>query len=100
MSLHPGAVRTELQRYFLDDLKRITPILKIVYHLFFPIWWICTKSPVQGAQTTIHCAVDDSIVSLSGKYFSDCKVKRPTDAAQDVEAAERLWEISAKMVQL
>ena len=31
------------------------------------------KSPKQGAQTTIYCAVDESISHESGHYYKDCK---------------------------
>lgn len=35
------------------------------------------KSPVEGAQTTIHCSVSEDLDGVSGKYFIDCKVDNP-----------------------
>jgi len=32
------------------------------------------QSPEQGAQTTVHLAVSESLEGVSGKYFLDCKV--------------------------
>ena len=59
------------------------------------------KSPWQGAQTTIHCAVSDEVVGLSGRYFADCKVKKPSNPdAFDDGIAERLWDASAQLVGL
>ena len=59
------------------------------------------KTPCQGAQTTIYCAVAEELNGVSGKYFADCReTKLETAAATDEEAAERLWNISAKMVGL
>jgi hypothetical protein len=58
------------------------------------------KSPWQGAQTTIHCAVTEGIEDQSGKYFSDCKVKKVTNPEANDTVAERLWEVSAKLVGL
>ena len=64
VSLHPGVVRTELSRYEKDGLGRWVPIAKF---LSYPIWWVFTKNAKQGAQTTIHCAVEDNIVN--GAYY-------------------------------
>ena len=59
------------------------------------------KTPHQGAQTTIHCAVDESVANVSGQYFADCKQQAlVTEAARDDDAAERLWKLSAKLVGL
>jgi NAD(P)-dependent dehydrogenase (short-subunit alcohol dehydrogenase family) len=65
-SLHPGAVRTELVRYCGDGLFAFFPFL---FKLISPIWWYFTKSPLQGAQTTIHCATADNLNKFNGYYF-------------------------------
>ena len=58
-SLHPGAVNTDLQRHSNRGImKVIMPIGK----LFF-------KTPVNGAQTTLRCALDPKLEEVSGKYF-------------------------------
>lgn len=60
-----------------------------------------SKSPWQGAQTNIHCAVTEGIEKYSGEYFSDCKVKKsPNPLATDDALAERLWGVSAQLVGL
>jgi retinol dehydrogenase 12 len=66
----------------------------------YPFYWLISKSSIEGAQTTIYCCVDDSIPSLSGKYFSDCKVKEPSKEAQDENEASKLWNLSVKLVGL
>ena len=56
---------------------------------------------MEGAQTTIYCAVDEAVEGVSGKYFKDCKVAAPlTKAAVDDDMAERLWKVSAELVGL
>ena len=62
-SLHPGVVRT--------DLNRENPAVNypVVSHLVLALMWPFTKSPEEGAQTTIYCAVDPSIAAESGKYY-------------------------------
>jgi len=32
------------------------------------------KTPTEGAQTSIYCAVSEEVEGVNGKYFSDCKV--------------------------
>lgn len=93
-SLHPGVVNTELTRY----LPQSVPLYFRV--LFAPIIYLIGKTPLQGAQTTIYCAVDESLANVTGKYFSDCAIKEESKAAQDDEAAKKLWEVSEKLVGL
>lgn len=122
VSLHPGGVRTELQRHIVGG-----GILSYVKQLALSPVGLLLKSPNQGAQTTLHCALTPDIVS--GEYYSDCKVifqKYPnlrnvislfffslfacfilfcceqisetTNAAKDDLAAQKLWEMSESMV--
>ena len=44
----------------------------------------------QGAQTTIFCAVDESVASESGKYYDNCKMKEPNKLVLDTDLARRL----------
>lgn len=90
-SLHPGAVRTELQRHSL----LLTAFLYCGVGKFF------FKTAKQGAQTTIHCAVQEGIEKSSGKYFSECREADPVlPMAYDDSDCEKLWAISAKLVNL
>ncbi|KAL5487320.1 hypothetical protein EMCRGX_G019909 [Ephydatia muelleri] len=83
--LHPGGIRTEL----------------VLYSLATPLTFMFMKSPMEGAQTTIYCAVDEAVEGVSGKYFKDCKVTEPnTKAAVDDDMAEHLWKVSAELVGL
>lgn len=65
-SLHPGVIRTELLRYAGEGLFFLLPYLLIA---FSPIFMIFTKSPSEGAQTTIHCAVSEDAYEYKGCYF-------------------------------
>ena len=59
------------------------------------------KSPWQGAQTTIHCAVAEGIEHQSGLYFADCKVAKVSNRdPKSNKVAERLWSVSAELVGL
>ena len=88
-SLHPGAIKTELQRH-----------IGTFEYMVFQVLYLFFKTPTEGAQTNIHLAVCEEVEGVSGLYFSDCKVKEPSKGAQDDEAAKKLWEISAQLVGL
>lgn len=89
-SLHPGAIKTELSRHS-----------NIWWSLFMaPIFLLFFKDVVSGAQTSLHCALQEGIEPLSGRYFSGCAVQNVSAKARDDAAAKKLWEISERFVGL
>ena len=90
--LHPGIIYTELGRYM-----NISLWMKI---LLLPVGLLILKTPWQGAQTTIYCAVDKEVDGVSGFYFADCKRKEPAPQALDELAAKKLWSLSVKLTGL
>ena len=59
-----------------------------------------TKTPLQGAQTTIYCAVSEEMEGVTGKYLADCKITKTLNPqAEDDQLAERLWEVSEMLTQ-
>ncbi|XP_053175140.1 retinol dehydrogenase 12-like [Scomber japonicus] len=92
-SLHPGVIRTELGRHFWPTM----PLWKRV--IYTPLLFFI-KSPTEGAQTTIYCAVEESLQKESGLYYSDCAPKTAAPQGRDDEAAKKLWHLSASMVGL
>ncbi|KXJ29687.1 Retinol dehydrogenase 11 [Exaiptasia diaphana] len=89
-AVHPGIVTTELGRR-LPLWQRI--IMKSVA-------WLVAKNPKQGAQTTLYCAVSEELEGVSGKYYSDCAEKQPSDYVKDDHAAKKLWDASVEFVGL
>ena len=61
-------------------------------HLTYPFM----KTPWQGAQTTIYCAVAEELEGVSGRYFADCRDNGMMTQATTDEAVERLWELSCQ----
>ncbi|KAF7666416.1 hypothetical protein LDENG_00108320 [Lucifuga dentata] len=92
-SLHPGVIRTELGRHLVHTLALWQWIIAILVSAL-------VKTPREGAQTTIYCAVDESLANVSGLYYSDCAPKTAAPQAQDDATAKKLWELSASMVGL
>lgn len=65
------------------------------------VGFVLLKSPWQGAQTTIYCAVADELEGMSGRYYGDCREEElATAVTSNDEVAEKLWKVSAGMVGL
>lgn len=88
--LLPGFVNSELFRYIPSWLRP----------LFVPISWLFFRDPADGAQTSIYCATQEGIEMFSGRYFVDCRVRDPWPQAHDDAVAQKLWEVSERMVGL
>jgi len=52
------------------------------------------RRPEKGAETLVWLVDSPSVSDGSGGYFMDRKPAKPSAAAQDMEAARRLWELS------
>ncbi|KAJ3613173.1 hypothetical protein NHX12_019425 [Muraenolepis orangiensis] len=86
-SVHPGVVRTELSRYVgLWQKVFIQPIARLLF-----------LDPATGAQTTLHCALQEGIEPYSGRHFSCCSVEDVTPRGRDHVVAQRLWEVSEQL---
>ncbi len=56
------------------------------------------KPPSDGCQTILYCCLEPSIEKESGKYYDNCKEKRPSEEALKEQDQKRLWNISKKLV--
>lgn len=88
--LHPGLVDSGIWR-------------NVPFPLNIPLWLIvkfCFKTPVEGCQTTVHCAVSQQLHVTTGKYFSECQDTELSSGVKDKALARKYWEICEKLVQL
>uniref|UniRef100_A0A3B1JJT4 Si:dkey-23o4.6 n=1 Tax=Astyanax mexicanus TaxID=7994 RepID=A0A3B1JJT4_ASTMX len=92
-SLHPGIIYTEIGRHWESWYPLVKAILCLPSTLLM-------KTPWQGAQTSIYCAVTEGLENKSGCYFSDCAEKEPAPLGNDDKVAQRLWKESARLVGL
>jgi len=92
-SLHPGIINTELYNHF----QKSNPYLHMILSPFVNFFM---KTTLHGAQTTLYCCLEDKVSAQSGKYFSDCAVKKPIASALVEKDQERLWKISCDLVGL
>ncbi|RWS20141.1 hypothetical protein B4U80_00630, partial [Leptotrombidium deliense] len=58
------------------------------------------KNAVQGAQTSIYCAVDEKAGEEHGLYYVNCKPEKPSKDARNDELAKKLWNLSLELVDL
>ncbi|XP_023127127.2 retinol dehydrogenase 12-like [Amphiprion ocellaris] len=88
-ALHPGAVKTDLQRHVSGPMYLIMMFIRPFF-----------KTAVQGAQTTIYCAVEPSLENETGQYYGDCARTSCCDAGKDDDLAQKLWELSCRMLNI
>ena len=55
------------------------------------------KTSAQGAQTSVYLASSPEVEGVTGEYFENCRLKKPSSRARDDEQAKRLWEMSEKL---
>ncbi|GAA0905369.1 SDR family NAD(P)-dependent oxidoreductase [Virgisporangium aurantiacum] len=100
-ALHPGGIRTNLQRHIaeadLDALRRAAGVTSFAW-----------KSPEQGAATSVFVATSPLLEGVGGRYFEDVDeagLNKPGERtgvaayALDPESASRLWAVSEETLQ-
>ncbi|KAH8294534.1 hypothetical protein KR044_007734, partial [Drosophila immigrans] len=90
--LHPGLVRTELNRHFQAP-RWFLALLSIV-SLYF------VKSVQAGAQTSLRLALDPALEGRSGDYYADSMRFPLVPWARDKKTANWLWRESERLVGL
>ncbi|XP_061683543.1 dehydrogenase/reductase SDR family member 13-like [Syngnathoides biaculeatus] len=89
-SLHPGIIYTKLYRNMsLCQQCLIMPFAKVFF-----------LDPEDGSQTTLHCALQEGIETLSGRYFSNCALQQVGHKGQDDALAKKLWVLSERLTDL
>jgi len=85
VSLHPGTVYTDMPLKVARRYKVFNYLNKILY----PLIMFFLKSPWQGAQTTLHCVLEQNI--KAGAYYVDCVESEPILPKDAEEVAKKLW---------
>ena len=88
-SLHPGGVNTELDRHI--------GIANLIRRAMVPLRYILLKSPLEGAQTNLYCALSNQ--AEPGGYHTDCQpVSVLQKYAKDDQVAQDWWNYSEKVI--
>ncbi|UCH11797.1 MAG: SDR family oxidoreductase [Fidelibacterota bacterium] len=86
--VHPGTVRTDMFREYTGFMGLMTN------HLWRPFM----KSPDKGAATSLYLATSSKLDGITGKYFANCREKRPSRSSRNKDLARQLWEVSQELV--
>ena len=100
VSLHPGAVQTDLARNLIGEEKwqkmgKEGPsfleslLLNALSYFVIPV--------ERGATTQVWLAAGQGGDNIGGEYFNKCKSQSLGSAATDMDMAKKLWEASEKM---
>jgi len=87
-ALHPGVIATNLARHINPVLQALQPIGSA----------IAMKSIPEGAATQCYVAANPAVAGVTGEYFVDSNIARSSAHSRSVEMADRLWEVSEKIV--
>ena len=88
-ALHPGVVDTEIWSKTPFPFN----LASVFGHFFMLSAW-------EGIQTTLHVALSPSLAFVSGKYFSNCQIVKPSSKTLNLDWQSDLWEKSKKIVGL
>jgi len=97
-SLHPGGIRTELQRHQEGgdvDIEK----LKVLPGFYEATTYSGQgyKTVEQGTATTLYAALTPETAE-GGKFYCDCAQRETRPYASDPENAKKAWELASKLV--
>lgn len=90
-AVSPGMVWTNLGRHINITWWKMI--------LLAPIAWLYIRTPYQGCQTIIHCAVSEEVDNESGLYYRNCEKEDIVPVARDDTLARKLWDVSEELIQ-
>jgi NAD(P)-dependent dehydrogenase (short-subunit alcohol dehydrogenase family) len=92
-SLHPGSVCTNVAARGLEDIPRLMKLRNAL----IPIESFFLKSPLEGAQTQVHCASRPGL--CGGLYYQECEPIAPSEDSENAEVASRLWDTTVDWIE-
>ncbi|OWM72051.1 hypothetical protein CDL15_Pgr017934 [Punica granatum] len=85
-SVHLGAISTNIFRHHKLINAIVCSIIKYVL-----------KNIPQGAATTCYVALHPRVAGVSGEYFADSNIGKPSNLARDANLAKKLWNFSINL---
>ncbi|KAJ8768545.1 hypothetical protein K2173_022652 [Erythroxylum novogranatense] len=85
-SVHPGVIATNLFRHH--------GVLSGMMNMFSALF---LKNAEQGAATTCYVALNPQVKGVTGEYFKDSNIAKPSALAKDEELAKKLWDFSLNL---
>jgi WW domain-containing oxidoreductase len=87
-AVHPGVIGTNLMRNLPWIARKGMRWLRPIYFKTIP----------QGAATQVFVATHSAVDGITGEYFSDSGLTKPSRKGRDVEMAEKLWGVTEEWV--
>ena len=87
VSLHPGEVSTELYRH----------LPRLLWMLAKPLTFLFMQTPVQGARTSLHCALSSASALSPGAFYMSCNPVLPSSAGSDHRLARDLMSLTNQL---
>ena len=86
--LHPGFVKTSFG-------KNNTGVIGLIIKFLMTLFAIKVE---EGAETIIYLATSDNVKNISGEYFYQSKINKPSNFAENNKSADDLWDLSLKIL--
>ncbi len=86
--LHPGAVLSNVADHGLEGNSALLRVRRALRPL--EAWML--KTPTEGAQTSLFCAIASELDGVSGRYFKDCAEAESSAASHNAECAAELLD--------
>ncbi|XP_076912779.1 short-chain dehydrogenase TIC 32, chloroplastic-like [Bidens hawaiensis] len=114
-ALHPGVIATNLSRHsnFMSSNHKFFQLFHnnaffLVYDVNFVLLFLdivflyglfkhFQKDIPQGASTTCYFALNPQVKGVSGEYFADNNLAKPSAKARNADLAKKLWEFGMKL---
>ena len=89
-ALHPGVIGTEMT---MRNVRTMNPVAAFIFKRTL-------LTPAQGAETSVFLAAAPDVANISGEYFDKKKIATVSPLADNAALADKLWDISTKLVGL
>ena len=86
--LHPGFVKTSFG-------TNNTGVIGLIIEFLMTLFAIKVE---EGAETIIYLATSDNVKNISGEYFYQSKINKPSNFAENNKSADDLWDLSLKIL--
>ena len=93
-AVHPGGVDTDFMRFFKEDNYKFYYVFK----LCTPLFKFLFKTPADGAQTQLNLCYLPFNEFVSGAYYSDCKITKTTNIANDLNKIKNCMELTIQEI--
>ena len=86
--LHPGFVKTGFG-------KNNTGVIGLIIKSLMSLFAIRVE---EGAETIIYLATSNNVKNISGEYFYESKINKPSFNSENKKSADNLWDLSIKIL--